>query len=164
LDQYADEASAAWAYTKALLAFRRQGDSPEARRLLQEARQTNRHVPAYLLGEKFPPTGPPGSYSPGDDSEALHYLGGFLAGWKSTPGAVAWRREDAQAKEEGPHPGGPLGFIKKWLTKPLPHEDDVWQADFRQLPTWIRGGGKPVRPWVVLVTSRSSDLVLAHQM
>src|SRR5262249_46232735 len=44
------------------------------------------------------------------------------------------------------------------------HEYDVWQADFRQLPTWTRGGGKPVRPWVVLVTSRSNDLVLAHQM
>jgi hypothetical protein len=29
---------------------------------------------------------------------------------------------------------------------------------------WIRVGGKPVRPWAVLVTSRSHDLVLAHQM
>src|SRR5262249_44245065 len=57
-----------------------------------------------------------------------------------------------------------LGFIKKWLNKHLPQEYDVWQADFRQLPDWIRVGGKPVRPWVVLVTSRSHDLVLAHQM
>jgi hypothetical protein len=57
-----------------------------------------------------------------------------------------------------------LGFIKQWLTKHLPHEYDVWQADFRQLPTWIRVGGRPVRPWVVLVTSRSNGLVLAHQM
>ena len=38
------------------------------------------------------------------------------------------------------------------------------QADFRQLPDRIRVGGKPVRPWVVLVTSRSNDLVLAHEM
>jgi tetratricopeptide (TPR) repeat protein len=84
LQQY-DEDTAACAYTKALLAFRRHGDSPEARRLLQEARKTNRHVPAYLLGEKFPPTEPPAYYSPGDESEALHYLGGFLAAWMCGP-------------------------------------------------------------------------------
>ena len=144
LRQYPDEGSAAWAYTKALLAFRRHGDTPEARRLLKEARKTNKHVPAYLLGEKFPPTEPPGSYSPGDESEALDYIGGFLAGWKSTPGAVAWLRENVAAKKEkeGPSPKGPLGFVKKWLTKNLPQEDDVWQADFRQMPNWIRIGGE----------------------
>ena len=54
LRQYPDEGSAAWAYTKALLAFRQHGDTPEARRLLQEARKTNKHVPDYLLGEEVP--------------------------------------------------------------------------------------------------------------
>jgi tetratricopeptide (TPR) repeat protein len=165
LQRYPEEGSAAWAYTKALLAFRQHGDTPEARQLLQEARQTNRHVPAYLLGEKFPPTERPGFYSPGDESEALNYLGGFMAGWKSTAGAVAWLRENGKkAKQEGPQPKGPLGFIKQWLNRNLPHEDDVWQADCRQLPNWIRMGGEPVRPWVVLVTSHSNDLVLAHEM
>jgi hypothetical protein len=31
-------------------------------------------------------------------------------------------------------------------------------------PHWIRIAGEPVRPWVVLVTSRSDDLVLAHEI
>jgi tetratricopeptide (TPR) repeat protein len=164
LRQY-DEPSATWAYTKALLAFRRHGDTPEAGRLLKQAQKTNKHVPAYLLGEKFPPAGPPGYYSPGEESEALTYLGSFMAGWKSTPGAVAWLRENVRKpKKEGPSAKGPLGFVKKWLTKHLPREDDVWQADFRQMPNWVRVGGRPVRPWVVLVTSRSNGLVLAHQM
>src|SRR4029079_15583338 len=35
LGRYADEESAAWAYTGALLAFRRQGDTIEARRTLK---------------------------------------------------------------------------------------------------------------------------------
>jgi hypothetical protein len=165
LQEYPDEGSAAWAYTRALLAFRQHGDTPEARRLLQEAKVTNKHVPAYLLGEKFPPSGRPGPYRPGDEGEALNYLGSFLGGWKSTPGAVAWLRENVQeARKEGPQPRGPLGFIKGWLNRNLPQEYDVWQADFRQLPNWVRVGGRPVRPWVVLVTSRSSDLVLAHGM
>jgi hypothetical protein len=167
LQQYPEEGSAAWAYTKALLAFRQHGDTPEARRLLQQAKKTNKHVPAYVLGENFPPTEPPGYYSPGDGREALNYIGSFLAGWKFTPGGVAWLRQNvkkSRQEPEAPRPKGPLGFIKKWLTKNLPHEDDVWQADCRQLPNWIRVGGKPLRPWVVLVTSRGNDLVLAHQM
>jgi tetratricopeptide (TPR) repeat protein len=166
LQQYPDEALAAWAYTKALLAFRRHGDTTESRQLLKEAKKTNGHVPAYLLGEKFPPTEPPGYYSPGDESEALNYIGSFLAAWKSTPGAVAWLRQNtpARKKEAAPQPRGPLGFIKKWLNKNLPQEYDVWQADFRPMPNWIRVGGRPLRPWVVLVTSRSNDLVLAHEM
>jgi hypothetical protein len=166
LQQYHED-SAAWTYTKALLAFRQQGDTLEARRLLKTARLTNKHVPAYLTGQKFPTTRRPGSYSPGDKSEALNYIGSFLAAWKATPGAVAWLRANAKVKKqkaEAPHPKGPLGFIKKWLTKNLPQEDDVWQADFRQMPKWIRIGGEPVRPWIILVTSRSSDLVLGHQM
>jgi tetratricopeptide (TPR) repeat protein len=166
LQQYPDEVSATWDYTKALLTFRQHGDTQEARDLLKTAQKTNKHVPAYLLGRKFPPAEPPSYYSPGDENEALEYLGSFLAGWKSTPGAIAWLRENVEAKKqkEGTSPKEPLGFIKKWLTKNLPQEYDVWQADFQQLPNWIGIGGKPVRPWVVLVTSRSNDLVLAHQM
>jgi hypothetical protein len=166
LEQYPDEASATWAYTKALLAFRQQGDTLEARRLLKLARKSNKHVPAYLLGEKFPPTELPDYYSTGDESEALNYVGSFLAAWKSTPGAIAWLRGNVQAKKprEQRSPKGPLGFIKKWLNKNVPHQYDVWQADFRQLPSWIRIRGQPVRPWVVMVTSRSNDVVLAHEM
>jgi tetratricopeptide (TPR) repeat protein len=164
LQQYPDEASATWAYTKALLAFRQHGDTAEARQLLKDAKKTNKHIPAYLLGEKSPPAERPGYYSPGDENEALSYLGSFLAPWKSTPGAIAWLRANVAKKKEAPAAKGPLGFIKKWLTKNLPQEYDVWQADFRQMPNWITAGGKPVRPWVVLVTSRSNDLVLAHDM
>ena len=68
--------------------------------MLKEARKTNKHVPAYLLGEKFPPNEQPGYYSPGDESEALNYIGGFLAGWKSTPGAIAWLRANVKQEEE----------------------------------------------------------------
>jgi len=164
LQQY-DENSAAWAYTKALLAFRQHGDTPEARQLLTQAKKTNKHVPAYLCGDKYPPSGRPGYYSPGDENEALNYIGSFLAAWKSTSGAVAWLRASVgKKKAAAPQPKGPLGFIKKWLNKNLPQEFDVWQADFRQMPNWIRIAGEMVRPWTVLVTSRSNDLVLGHQM
>jgi tetratricopeptide (TPR) repeat protein len=166
LDQYPDEASTAWLYTRTLLAFRRDGDTPAVRQLLNKALESNKHVPPYLLGDKFPPNEQPGYYSPGDETEALNYIGSFLTGWKSTPGAVAWLRQNVPVSKPKKDPAakGPLGFIKKWLTRNLSQEADVWQADFRQVPTWIRAGGQPLRPWIVLVTSRSQDLVLAHLM
>src|SRR5205823_2534726 len=59
LNQFPQEGMATWAYTKALLSFRQHGDTPEARRLLQEAKKRNRHVPAYLLGLKPSPAEQP---------------------------------------------------------------------------------------------------------
>src|SRR5262245_31928533 len=59
LEAYPEEGSAAWAYTKALLAFRKDGDTLAARRLLKQAKKTNKHVPAFLTGEKFPPSEQP---------------------------------------------------------------------------------------------------------
>ena len=143
LGRYPDEASAAWAYTRALLAFRRQGDVIASRRLLKAAWKTNKFVPAYLLGQKLPPSRQPSHYRHGDESEALEYIGGFMAGWKSTPGATAWLRANAPTKKKKPAPEskGPLTTIKTWLNKRLPQEEDVWQADFRQTPNWMEIDG-----------------------
>jgi hypothetical protein len=168
LEQYADDGTANWTYTRALLAFRQNGDTPATRDLLRTARKANKHVPKYLTGRKYPPSERPGPYTLGDDSEALNYISVFMAAWKFTPGAIAWLRANTAKRKEGdveaPQPKGPLGFIKKWLIEHLPQEYDVWQVDARQTPNWIRIGGEMVRPWVILVTSRSNDLVLANQI
>jgi tetratricopeptide (TPR) repeat protein len=168
LAQYPGEGMATWAYTRALLAFRREGDTPEARRLLKAARKANKHVPAYLLGRKVPPAEQPGYYSPGDESEALSYVGSFLAVWKDTPGAVAWlRANEPRRKKSGAEPAGPRGplpMVKKWLKEKLPQGEDVWQADYRQLRNWVGSEDGPIRPWAVLVVNRSRDLVLAHAL
>lgn len=168
LQQYPTEGMAIWAYTRALLAFRQQGDTEEARQLLQKAKKANKHIPEYVLGRKYPESGSPGSYSPGAESEALVYLEDFLAGWKTTPGAVAWMRsQDEQiqkSRSQAPHPRGPLGFIKKWLKDHLRPTTDVWQADFQQMRTWIRIAGEPIRFWFVLVVSRTDNRILAHQL
>ena len=48
--QYPDEYSAVWAWTGALLAFRKAGDGAAARKVLGDAMAVNPHVPAYLCG------------------------------------------------------------------------------------------------------------------
>jgi tetratricopeptide (TPR) repeat protein len=165
-EQY-DEETTHWAYSKALVAFRQHGDTPESRRLLQRARKANQHVPAYLLGQKPLPLERPGWYSPGDRNEAILYAGGALSGWKETPGATAWLKATEQttkrSKDPNPVAQGPTSPVKERLQH-LSQGFDVWQADFRLTPHWIKIGGEPVRPWVVLITSRSDDLVLAHEI
>jgi tetratricopeptide (TPR) repeat protein len=165
-EQY-DEETTHWAYSKALVAFRQHGDTPESRRLLQRARKANQHVPAYLLGQKPLPLERPGWYSPGDRNEAILYAGGALSGWKETPGATAWLKATEQttkrSKDPNPVAQGPTSPVKERLQH-LSQGFDVWQADFRLTPHWIKIGGEPVRPWVVLITSRSDDLLLAHEI
>lgn len=87
---YEDDAAAAFAYTKALAAFRREGDVAGARKLLAEAREENPHVPAYLAGRKALPTRLPDYVGFGDESEAVDYAAGAAALWASIPGALAW--------------------------------------------------------------------------
>lgn len=161
LDQYSDEQSAAWDYTRALLAFRRHGDTPDARKLLQQALKTNRHVPAYLLGTKFPPAAPPDYISPGGESEALEYVGGFLAGWKATLGAVAWLRAVTTKPKPAPKLKAPGAAVKKLLQK-LP-QAGAWECDAHALPDWMMVAGEPMRPWAVLVTSADGQ-VLGHHV
>jgi hypothetical protein len=168
LEQFAHDDMAAWAYTRALLAFRRHGDTPDARALLTAAQKKNRHVPPYLTGEKWPPPGEPGCYSPGHESEALVYVRGFLAGWKSTPGAVAWMRandeERAKRKAADPRPRGPLGFIRKWVKEHLPQSGDVWEVAFRRAANWLKVGEEPVRPWLFVVRDRAGEHAVTQRV
>jgi tetratricopeptide (TPR) repeat protein len=92
IEQYADDASAAWAYASVLIAFRRHGDSEDARLLLAEARKINPHVPVYLTGKKRMPNHLPDMIGFGDESEAISFVGDYGSGWAKTPGAIAWLR------------------------------------------------------------------------
>jgi len=92
LNDYADEYSAFWGWTKALLAFRKSGDGSKSRALLVEAVGINAHVRDYLCGDKPMPRRLPPYYSPGESSEAVLYVEGFRAAWRHTTGALDWVR------------------------------------------------------------------------
>jgi tetratricopeptide (TPR) repeat protein len=169
LQQYPDEGSAHWAYTKVLTAFRQHGDAPEAAKVLQEARKVNKYVVTYLLSlEPMPPEQPP-YYSPGDRSEAVMYAAAALSAWKGTPGAITWLRsqekqtEKPRSRAKTPKAKGPSPTLTKRLLR-LPREETIWQADFRSLPQFVEVAGERVRPWMTLVTNRSDDLILAHEI
>lgn len=90
LRRYRD-ASAFWRWSRVLLAFRLQGDSPEVRGLLQDALRRNRFVPQALLN---PPSAFPSLSSrlipTGSGEEAQVYAFESRAIWDATPGALEW--------------------------------------------------------------------------
>jgi tetratricopeptide (TPR) repeat protein len=90
LKQYADEWSAIWLYTRALLEYRHSGASPRANKALADALEENAYVPAYLIGKKRIPNHLPAYISWGDESEAIAYAADYLNHWRRTPGAVEW--------------------------------------------------------------------------
>ena len=86
------EDGALLAFPRALLSFRRHGDSPESRQTLKKAIQLNLFVPGMLLGDLEPP--PRGDfYSPSGEREAGLYLALSRHTWAGTEGALEWLRK-----------------------------------------------------------------------
>lgn len=88
--QYEGDGMAVWMYSRALLDFRKHGDSAISGRSLKKALEENRHVPDYLLGRKKMPRDIPDCYGFGDESEAILYAYGNRGAWNVTPGAMDW--------------------------------------------------------------------------
>jgi tetratricopeptide (TPR) repeat protein len=88
--EFEDDGMAFWMYSRAMLDFRKMGDSEISRKSLAAAVKKNKHIPAYLLGRKKMPQSLPEYYSPGAETEAVLYVKENLEAWKSTPGALDW--------------------------------------------------------------------------
>jgi tetratricopeptide (TPR) repeat protein len=90
LDQYPDDISATWPYTRALSRFRRSGAGHQADAALREAVQANPFVPLYLLGARPLPEQLPAYVGIGDEDEAVAYVAHGGMAWLNTPGATDW--------------------------------------------------------------------------
>lgn len=94
LAEYPGEASASWTYSRALLAFRKEGVRRAARRGLDLAVDANPHVPDYLLGRKGLPDENPALMAYGEEDEAIVYAADALPAWQKSEGALAWLDEE----------------------------------------------------------------------
>ena len=90
-----------WTYTRTLLAFIENGDSPANRTHRETAIATNKYVPAYLSGRRKLPALPFEYIQMGDKSEAVNYVLDSRAVWRATPGAVAWLLKAISNKKRG---------------------------------------------------------------
>lgn len=103
---YEDDCAADWLYTKALLAFRREGAGAQAASALGAAIKRNKHAPDYLTGRKSIPRRLPDRILVGGEDEGYCYASRFLAAWKKVPGALAWLKSEAE--RAAPPSAGPL--------------------------------------------------------
>jgi tetratricopeptide (TPR) repeat protein len=86
-----EDGSAFWLYTRALVAFRENGDGDEhAAALVRDAWSANEHVPAILAGTKSPVISDDSYVTMGGPDEATYYVTECGAAWHRTSGAVAW--------------------------------------------------------------------------
>lgn len=90
LDAYDEDGTAEWAYSKALLAYRKAGDTDQSRRLLGKAWNANSHVPSYLTGKKKLPKTLPDYISIGGEDEAVAFVHHAAPAWRQTQGAIGW--------------------------------------------------------------------------
>ena len=91
-DHFSDDDQALMEFPRALLHFRKEGDSPAARKALKRAVHANRFVPGMLLGGREIPT-EGGFYSAGGEDEAGLCVELSLETWATTEGALDWLRK-----------------------------------------------------------------------
>ena len=89
-----------WTYAKALVRFRKEGDTNTARKELSDALDANGMVPQYLLKKKELPPAPPPNFRPGSEDEAVVTTMELLKSWEATPGAVFWLTEQRRKRRE----------------------------------------------------------------
>ncbi len=99
-----------WAYARALLAFRREGDTARTRKFLAAALAKNAHVPQYLLAKKKLPKFREDFITPGEESEAVSVAEAYVLSWHLTLGAAEWLARES---------GVPLGRAYGPRLRPL---------------------------------------------
>lgn len=158
LKTYEEDGSAEWAYTHALLAFRREGDSDGARAALRAATEVNQHVPAYLARVKPMPHEAPDYITFGGEDEAIGYAAQFLPAWKETLGAAAWLRNTLKlSPAERPRKAQPpWSKLRLALAQLSQREDEVWELDLRTALV----EGRKESSWMLVVYNATDNQVL----
>lgn len=95
--EYGDDSDEAWAYARALLAYRKHGDAPESRKRLRKAIARNPHVRTCLL-EKGRDDRPPTGTVAEDREEAFLSASHLQRAWDETPGALEWLETEGRAR------------------------------------------------------------------
>lgn len=102
LKRYKDDGAAGWLWSAALWRYRRDGKVKAARTALGRAMESNRHVPAYLLGQKRMPKELPAWMAMGSEDEAVVYVHEAGNAWAATPAALPWLAEALGTVPEHP--------------------------------------------------------------
>lgn len=98
LDMWEEDESALSALLRALLHYRRGGNSPEARKLINQAAKLNPEIIPMLIGMQPLPDEPAKGPGPTQEEEAAFFVANYYVNWYSTPGAIEWLKKHNPTK------------------------------------------------------------------
>jgi tetratricopeptide (TPR) repeat protein len=162
LDQYPKDGLLASCYTRALLVFQKEGDTPHARQLLKLARKCNKHAPSYLMGESITQEMNADNYQTGSKEEAMIYSLSFRVHWIIMPGAMDWLVEQCKANRKLKDPA--LDEVLLQQVMALPQENTGWVLEYRQAPHPMKKGKRIVLPWLLIIMHTETGLVIANSV
>ncbi len=163
LDDYPEEESAEWLFSRALLQFRCEGDVPRSRKLLRLADRHNPWVASYLLGNRELPDESPPLVQRGHEMEAMAYVSQFLPGWRNSPGALAWVRKTLRIEVVTASPVRRPICMRHLSEKVgvLPQEEaEVWQLELQRSTMGGTDETGQLRPWTLLISCPTTDELL----
>lgn len=88
--EYPEDGSTHWAYSRALLTYRKSGSGKKATELLREAFKVNPFVPLLITGQLDFEEELPEFIEEGEISEAEEYVFEGIEAWGTTEGAIEW--------------------------------------------------------------------------
>ena len=161
LTQYDEDGAAEWSFSRALLVFRREGDTASARALLGEAHAANPHVAKYLLGHEQLPSDLPNYVQRGHETEAVAYASQYMSGWRDTSGAVTWARQTLAVPlpEAAPRRRASWAYLREAVNELPVAPDEVWQVDLRRAK--IKGERAENLPWTFVVAEAGTNALIA---
>jgi len=89
-EDYRDDYSAQWYYSKAYLYFNKRSKQLYADKVLKEAMEFNPYVPLYLFQIEEMPDELPDYVSPGDENEAIVYAAESFELWAENEKTLRW--------------------------------------------------------------------------
>jgi tetratricopeptide (TPR) repeat protein len=98
IDRYGGDGGTAWAYGRALLTFRTEGDTPAAATALRDAIGVNRHMARFLVAPEEMPVFDSPYVTRGGPDEAVDLLDAFAPAFEQTPGALEWVERHAASR------------------------------------------------------------------
>ncbi|MDA1055270.1 MAG: tetratricopeptide repeat protein [Planctomycetota bacterium] len=147
LQQHDDE-SGIWRFAQALHAFRQQGDTEDAQRMLVEADHLEPGFERYLLQDEVVDARREVRFDVGPAERAFGCARLFLPAWRGVPGAASWARRVLKVPPTGADPDDvPRRFPRAEL-RSLPLRRETWQVGLMpcrdephddETPMWLFG-------------------------
>jgi tetratricopeptide (TPR) repeat protein len=141
-----DDNSGIWRFAQALHAFRLQGDSEAARRMLVEADEREPGFEHYLLQDGVVDARRELRFDTGSAERAFGCARLFLPAWRGVPGAVAWARRVLKVPPTAANSDRASRWFPLDELRTLPIRRETWQVGL--LPRGDERHGGPAPLWL----------------